>query len=129
MTLTIEEAVASLIKTTDIVGGRVWKNDVVPENPTWPYVTFLGPVSLVASLEGDGKAQAYRRMVQVDLWQKERDEDSTLLTALTRALDGAALPAADQRAWWVRLFDVQRIDDERPNIVHHALTVRINHER
>lgn len=109
------------------VSGRVFRSDKVPENPTFPYVTFMDAVSMAPALEGDCATMARARLVTVDVWQKSKDEDPLLPERLVNALDGAGLSDASQHVYGCKVIDCVRLDDPDDSISHHALSMRPVH--
>lgn len=122
----LEGAVSVLIVNSDLVGKRVWRRGYVPEKPTFPYVTFQGPVSSDIALEGDSHTMARARLVQVDLWYKEAHETSAPVQALESLLDGAQL-TANLKAYGCRVSDSRRLEDPEPGVIHWAYTLRVTH--
>jgi hypothetical protein len=122
-------AVIGIVRASALVATRVWRSDKMPERPkTFPYVTVLDMISDAPGLSGDCETMARFRLVQVDVWQRTKDEDFLLCERLVDMLDGTAVVAA-QRAWRVKVVDAQRLDDPDEQIIHHALTLRIAHRQ
>lgn len=112
------------------LGQRYWR-DTAPKGATLPYCTFLDPLSDVPALVGDQRVLGKTRLVQLDLWQRLKEEDDELLLALQRALDGARIAPEDPdgpvAAFTIRLRSTARLPDPDGNLVHHALTVAVAH--
>jgi hypothetical protein len=66
--------------------------------------------------------------MQWDLWQRARDESDDLLVQLEALLDGARL-VLDGETRATRLQSTARIPDPDGLVVHHALTVAVQHGR
>lgn len=116
--------IATQIKTVALpgIGGNVFR-DQAPEGLGLPYVTFIDGITDVLSLEGDGRGIMRRRTLQIDAWQNSSAEDLTLVDLLVGAVDGFKPGAYTQ----FRVTDVQRIFEPATKIVHHAVTVQVNH--
>lgn len=112
--------------------------DEAPGGTAPPYVTILERIALVP--DGiDGRydrasgPHSGRETVQVDIWEQWRDptthaltESYTLSDALTRLLDGAALPVAPTHVWGVKFISGRRLPPEQEaNLIHTALTLEI----
>lgn len=124
---TIGGALRAVIVADGVLNGRVFRGRA-PDGATFPYSTFLEPISDVPTLSGDARVDARRMQVQVDLWQKLREEDPAVLSRLAACVDGAQLILdSGRKAWRTRLTQVTVVDDPDALIVHHALTVTINH--
>lgn len=115
--MTIRSEVIDLIDP--LVGGYVSadRNEVT----VYPQITVLDHISEVAELRGDSRAQAWRRLVQVDLWQKTDDESPVLLDELLDVLDGAQLDDGLR----VAVTSSNRVPDPDLALVHHAVTCRV----
>lgn len=124
---TIGGALRSVIVADGAVSGRVFR-DRAPDSPTFPYITFLDPISLVPGMTGDGVVLTRERQVQVDLWQKTREESDPLLARVVSLVDDADLDTGDGRkVFRTRMTSLQRVEDPDPGIVHHALTLTVRH--
>ena len=119
-------ALRLLVVADGMVAGRVFK-DAPPESPTWPYVTFLDPVTLTDGLRGDRRALTRARVSQWDLWQHRRDEDPDLPERLAGIFNGAVLDLGDARSWGCRVTQTARVPDPDTLVVHHSLTVSLQH--
>lgn len=122
---TLGGAVGVLVVATGLVAGRCWRADKMPERPaTFPYVTIEPMIADNRELSGDCRTLGRARLVQVDLWQKSKDEDFELPEQLMDALDGATLEAS-RAALSCKADDIVQVDDPTPGILHHAITLRI----
>jgi hypothetical protein len=109
------------------VNARVFR-DSAPDGATFPYVTYLDPISTVPRVTGDGRVLLRDTQVQFSLWQKVREEDDALLPGLVEALEGAALVVDSGRKLFpARVSSIVRVTDPDALVVHHALTVGVNH--
>lgn len=94
-----------------------------------PYVTFIEPLSDRPRMEGDGRVLTRRLLAHLDLWQGA-DEGSAVrknnLATLAQVLDGARF-SADVQVFKCRLDDVQEVPDPDPTVIHHVLTVGVEH--
>lgn len=115
------------IVTRAIVGARVFR-DNAPAGATLPYVTFRDPMSDAPSISGDGRTLIRSRMMSWDLWQRAAAESDVLLEQLEAALDGVRLPLL-RFASPTRLVGTARVPDPEGLLVHHALTVTVQHAR
>lgn len=100
-----------------------------------PYVTVQDEVALTPAADGPYDRDVthnVREVVQVDLWQRWRDdtgkvaEDYALPGALRRLLHGAPLPPAPGRVYGCRVTGSVRLVEPDTNVVHHALTLTID---
>lgn len=91
----------------------------------FPYCTFVDPISRTRVLSGDARPVAYRRLMQLDLWEKE--PSTVLPDQLATAIDGVQLPAddGDVRAYRLLVVGQQRLDDPEPAVVHTAYTLAV----
>lgn len=112
--------------------------DEAPAHSTLPYVTIIERIALIPDgidgrFDRDSGPHTGRETVQVDLWEQWRNpstgavsESYTLSDALTRLLDGAALPVAPTLVWGVKFISSRRLPPElEANLVHTALTLEI----
>lgn len=100
----------------------VYRRAWVPEDAQFPYASFLDPVSVSVGLAGDARTLKRRTLIQVDLWQKEAEEDDGLLDAVMDAIDGASITSGRVRVQDATLVPEESADSD---IVHHALTVSV----
>lgn len=98
-----------------------YRDGYVPDDAVFPYASILDPVSDAVLLSGDARTIARRRLLQVDLWQREGAEDVTLPDTIANALDG--LNVTDGMR--LRHVDTQRIPEAEDDVVHHALTLSV----
>jgi hypothetical protein len=126
-TKTLLGATRDVVLSTGRFGGaRCWK-DVAPENPTFPYAvmtTVTGPNPI---LLGDGHTKARETTIQVSLWERLRDEDPDVRTALLTALDSAALVPDVGTVYGCRVHDTQRLSEPDNEVVQTALTLIVRH--
>lgn len=124
---TIGRALRTVITGTNIVGERVFR-DLGPEDEPLPIVTFNEQISQNVPLRGDGaRPLAYRRLVQVSLFQKADDEDDSLISTLISALDAATLSDTTEHVLGCTLVDCQRLYEEQDEIVQHAITLQVTY--
>lgn len=97
---------------------QTYRAGYVPDSAAFPYASFLDPLSDAIALQGDAQTLARRRLVQVDLFQKEADFDPDLVEDLIQRLDGARIPSAFR----LSVTDANAIE-EPDDVVHHAITV------
>lgn len=114
--MSIFSATKALVDATAVT--MTYRSGEVPDDAVFPYASILDPVGDAPALEGDARTLAFRRLLQVDLWQTIEGEDVTLLEDLIDVLDGA--PLAD--GFRLRVSDANVIPEEN-EIVHHAITV------
>lgn len=115
--------------------GLPWYRDRPPKDQAYPFGTITEEVSLTVVQRADAAAE----LVQVDLWQLARwpaghaqagkvAEDSALVRALQGALRRASLSATPTLTYQATLEGSVRLTEPADNLVHHALTVRVNRE-
>jgi hypothetical protein len=97
---------------------QTYRAGYVPDAAAFPYASFLDPVSDAIALQGDAQTLGRRRLVQVDLWQKEADFDPGLVEDVIQRLDGAKIPSAFR----LSVTDSQALPEE-DDVIHHAITV------
>lgn len=125
--------------------------DEAPQGQALPYVVILGPIGNVPDkLESGGTAlpvaqanatrptgapQTTTELMQVDLWQKWRDEgDHTLKEnyalpeQLFWAIHGCRLPSAPQVVYACILRGYLRLFERDNNRVHHAGTIEVKRQ-
>lgn len=103
--------------------------DFAPPQTDPPYLTYNDHITAVPGLKGDGKALAYGRTMQLNLWQKPVTEDPALIGALVALLDGASLTVegANQHPR-VAVSSYSRLDEPyESELVHHQITIEIAH--
>lgn len=127
MANTIGGAIRDLIVNDGVVGGRVWA-DGAPDRATLPYVTINDAVSTTAALTGDQAQIMLVRQVQVDLWEKQTDEDEAIARAVHAALNGAKPTIGGATTTRVTVDDSQRFVEADTYIVHRAFTLRVRHD-
>lgn len=90
MSATLEGAIKALIETGGGLGASVWRRDVPPRT-LLPYIVCT-EVTRPPEPSGDfGSGEvSTRRLVQVDVWQSEQQEDYALLPRVMARLHGAA---------------------------------------
>lgn len=122
---TIGGAIAARIIDADVVGLQVWRRKPTDEVPH-PYVTFIDPLSLVPVLQGDNRTLARRRLVQWDLWEDEEDDDPVdgRFDALVSLLDGLRI-VANRHTFRCRV--TQALDVPDPVVIHHSITLMVDH--
>lgn len=88
------------------------------QNPDFPYVTILDPISNVPALQGDARTLARRRLIQVDIWQAEGGYSEAIVDQVVEVIDGAGGTLGLR----YRVVDSAMVPDDE-DVVHHALTV------
>lgn len=95
-----------------------------------------GIVITTRRLGDDGDDDPVTELVQIDLWQPWRSgpdggaaEDYTLADRLEACLHGALLADAPMHVRSCKVDDCRRFVEKDRNLVHHALTLRIERER
>jgi hypothetical protein len=126
MPATIGGAVRDAVVGWGGVGLRVWA-DSAPVNCQYPYVTFNDAVTVAPDLIGDTAIMAWRRTVQVDLWQNSTQEDPALFTGLVAALDTSIADPSRGVVYRCRVSDTQRIPEPSADTTHHAITLTVKH--
>ncbi len=120
MNVSIGAEVKTLVDTTAVT--ETYRAGYVPDSAAFPYASFLDPVSDAVALEGDAQTLGRRRLLQVDLWQREAAFDPALVDAVVQAIDGAKIASAFR----LKVTDVQGLPPDpgdQADIIHHALTV------
>lgn len=104
-------------------------------NPKWVTISE-GIVITTRPMGDDGDDDPVTELVQVDLWQPWRAgpdggaaEDYTLADGLRSCLHGTLLTEAPMHVRSCKVDDVRRFVEKDRNLVHHALTLRIERER
>lgn len=121
---TAADVKAVLDAATGLGLAAVFREGEVLDETAFPYVSILDPVSDAPALSGDARTLAYRRLLQVDLWQDAEEVDDTLVDRVVAELDGAR----PEGSYPVRLVDVVLVP-EPDRVVHHAITLSINRPR
>lgn len=124
---TIGGGVRVLIVTDEVVGARVWQDDA-PTNPTFPYCTIDDALFTNPALSGDGRTLMIARTLQVNLWERIREEDEAVVRRLVAALDGKRVALSGDRRVRLRVTDTQRLVEQANSIVHRALTITARHD-
>jgi hypothetical protein len=127
MAATIAGAIRELIVADGVVSARVWA-DAAPERATLPYVTITDAISAPPTLTGDQATIMITRQVQVDLWEKQPDEDETVARALFAVLDGAKPVIGGATVTRLSVDDSQRFVEADTHIVHRAFTLSVRHD-
>lgn len=103
-----------------LLAGRV-AADRLPERMNFPAAAVIDSITEVAELRGDGRAGAWRRLMQVDLWERTGRESAVLLDQVLNVLDGARLTEGLR----LSVSSCNRIPDPDVKIVHHAITASV----
>lgn len=110
---------SEIIALLDPMFARRVSGDVVPRGGLdYPNARVLDHLTEGVALRGNRRAMAWRRTVQVDVFQRLDDEDPVLLDEVLAALDGAAITGAMHLSVVASL----RSPDPDPGVVHHAIT-------
>lgn len=124
---TLLGAVREIVLATGSFGvARCWP-DAAPENPTFPYAvmtTVAGPVPI---LLGDGRTVARETQIQVSVWERLRDESTSLALAVINALDSATLTTTHGSVYGCRARDTQRLSEPDQEVVQTAITLAVRH--
>lgn len=127
---TLAAALIQLVGSFDIdmVNKQLYL-DFAPPQTIPPYMTYNDYISAVPDLKGDGKAIAFGRTMQINLWQKPSTEDPTLLSALVSHLDGASLTVAGaNQSPRIAVSSFSRLEEPyEAELVHHQITIEIAH--
>lgn len=133
MSATTSGALKAFLETQSL-GVPVYR-DFIPDSTDLPYIGIREAVQLAVDQAGDFGGSAERRgteLVQVDVWQKSRNDDGTnaesytLVPSMVRALHGAKLVTAPTRVYGCLVDSAPRIPEPPgTNTVHHAITVRL----
>jgi hypothetical protein len=125
--------------------------DEAPQGQALPYVVVVGPIGMTPDVLEDGGTllavaqagatratgsyQTATELMQVDLFQKWRDEvdhslkeDYALPEKVFWALHGARLPTAPQVVYACLLRGYVRLFERDNNRVHHAGTIAIKRQ-
>ena len=112
---------AEIIAILDpFLDARVY-TDEVPEDTPMPYAALLDDISFVPTLKGDARAMAWRRLIQVDLWETAADESEDLHEDILGALDGAQVTGGTH----LSVQSSIRAYEPDPKYVHRALTIEV----
>lgn len=118
--------VRTLLADYGALGGRVYRDESVPEHTTLPYASILDDVSVVATARGDGRVAGARKLLQVDLWIGLDAPHDAMKRDVIALLDGAGLnkEAGYDRPLRLKVEGAQRIPDEAP-LIHYAITCSV----
>jgi hypothetical protein len=108
-----------------VFNGRVYADEVARGGMDYPYAGVIDHVTEAVAMKGGGRVMAWRRLVQVDVWQRTGTEDPDLLTAVVDALDGVRV----EGAYAVAVQSSLRTTDPDPGVVHHAVTCSVARPR
>lgn len=98
-----------------------FRQDQENDLAVFPYATVLDPISQVPALQGDSRALAVRRLLQVDIWQDSAAFSAQLVDDVEIALDGVAITSGFR----FRVVDTNEIPEPEQGVTHHAVTVSI----
>lgn len=121
--MTIRSTVVSLLDP--LFSGRVSSDDEPRGGMEFPYALVMDHLTESVALRGDRRAMAWRRVVQVSVFQRTPNESHALVDSVLAALDGAAVPGA----WHLRVTLSTRVSDPDPKVVHHAITCDVARPR
>lgn len=121
--MTIRADIVALVDP--FVDNRVSADNEARGGMEFPYILVLDHLTENPALRGDRRAMAWRRMIQVDLFETLADEDPDLLDAVLNALDGAAITGAMH----LSVNGSTRVPDPDPGTVHHAITCSLARPR
>jgi hypothetical protein len=108
-----------------LFAGRVSSDDEPRGGMVFPYALVIDHINEGVAIRGDRRAMAWRRTVQVSVFQRTATEDPALLDSVLNALDGATVPGA----WHLRVDSSTRAADPDPKVVHHAVTCSLARPR
>lgn len=133
MAATLANAIKNLLEASGL--GIDAYRDSAPNDPgvNMPFVTITEGVSITTDTRGgDGGADAQViELVQVDVWEQWMDEDenvtesATLAKDVQRALHGAQLATAPDRAYGLYATERRRLLETSNNVVHNAITATV----
>lgn len=121
--MTIRADVVALIDP--FLEGRVAADDEPRGGMAFPYALVMDHLSEGPALRGDRRAMAWRRTVQVSVFQTQAEEDPDILDAILDALDGATITGAMH----LSVTGSTRVPDPEPGTVHHAITCSLARPR
>lgn len=121
--MTVRSSVVALLDP--LFTNRVSADNEPRGGMTFPYVLVFDHVSENPALRGDERTMAWRRTLQVDLFQTMAAESATLLDQVLGALDGAKITGA----WRLRVVGSTRTPDPDPAVVHHVVTCSVARPR
>ena len=117
---------ASVVALLDpLFAGRVSADDEPRGGMEHPYALVMDHLTETAALRGDRRAMAWRRTVQVSVFQWMATEDPNLLDNVLEVLDGATIVGA----FHLRVDGSTRTPDPDPKVVHHAITCSLARPR
>lgn len=114
--MTIRSEVVALVDP--FVEGRVASDDRPRGGLEFPYALVMDHLTQSPALRGDRRAMAWRRTVQVSVFQTQADEDEALVDDILDALDGARIVGAMH----LTVTGSTRLPDPEADTVHHAIT-------
>lgn len=123
---TIAAAIRAEIVAANITGvsDKVYR-DIAPPATEYPYVSYYDQLSDRIALSGDGTVSARVSMIQIDLWQKRSQENTSISSALADVLESLTVTDTDKSVFMCRLYDIQRIVEFDDDIVHHAFSLNV----
>lgn len=113
------ETVAAVRTVAEI--GRAVFADEYPEGEQPPYVVVRDRISEAPALTGDSKAMAFRRLIQLDLWEFWDVATDALPDAIVGVLDGLSTQAGTR----LRLQGSTRVQDPDLDLVHTTFTFEV----
>ena len=114
--MTIRSDVVALLDP--LLDERVSADNLPRGGMEFPYALVRDHLTENPALKGDRRAMAWRRTIQVSLFQTQADEDPDLLDSVLDVLDGATIVGAMHLA----VTGSTRVPDPDPGVVHHAIT-------
>ncbi len=121
--MSIRSSVVALLDP--LFSGRVSADDEARGGMTIPYALVMDHLTENPVLRGDRRAMAWRRVVQVSVFQWMATEDPTLIESVQNVLDGATIAGT----WHLRVDSSTRAADPNPKVVHHAVTCSVARPR
>lgn len=98
-----------------------------------PYITITEAIAVVPDGRSDGgDGESCTEEVQVDVWERWKDEDDvvvespTLIHDVVRLLHGAQLDQAPRRVYGVTVINRRRLLEPAKSLVHHAITANVH---
>ena len=104
-----------------IVGGRVAADEEPRGGLDFPFIRIVDHMTEAPAIRGDRRAMAWRRQIQVSLFQRLEEEDPELLDEVLGVLDGATMTTAMH----LSVQSSTRVPDPEPSVVHHAITCSV----
>lgn len=124
---TIAGALRKLLVDADLVGERVYLDFAPVDTEKIPYMTYNENVGTTPLMRGDARTMFFGRDIQLNLWQKDNEEDPALAHQIMLTLDGAMLKVEGaSMGIKVKVESCTRMADNlEDQLVHHEITVSV----